>query len=219
MELVFYPLPLPLHEVKTKKCCRKYTVMTQFDVYRIVTYHTYSALCCFCSSSAANAALNYINYPTRVIFRSCKLVPTIIISVLWNRKRYQISELMFGITMSLGMVLFAQADYQISSGISSYGILLVSFSVIADSFLPNFQVEVGFLLWLNGLFYFYDNVPCYMSLFLLGFCHWGFSGGGDVLYQSSVSGTYGWQFLGFGGPAGERSLACLRDVWLIDVAR
>lgn len=94
------------------------------------------------SSSAANAALNYINYPTRVIFRSCKLVPTIVIAVLWNRKHFQLSELVLGVTMSLGMVLFALADFQVSSGSSSYGLLLVSFSVIADSFLPNFQVEV-----------------------------------------------------------------------------
>lgn len=104
------------------------------------------------SSSAANAALNYINYPTRVIFRSGKLVPTILISVLWNRKHYQTSELLLGVVMSLGMMLFALADYQVSSGSSFYGIMLVSFSVLADSFLPNFQVEVGFVVM---------NYPCY----------------------------------------------------------
>ena len=99
-------------------------------------------LCLFRSSSSANAALNYINYPTRVIFRSCKLVPTMAIAVLWNGKKFQLSEMMLGVAMSLGMILFALADLQVSAIFSFYGILLVSFSVVADSFLPNFQVEV-----------------------------------------------------------------------------
>lgn len=111
---------------------------------RVAPWSSYFILCLFLcmSSSAANAALNYMNYPTRVIFRSCKLVPTILIAMLWNRKHFQLSELMLGVTMSVGMVLFALADFQVSAGSSMYGIMLVSFSVVADSFLPNFQVEV-----------------------------------------------------------------------------
>jgi adenosine 3'-phospho 5'-phosphosulfate transporter B3 len=103
----------------------------------------HSSLWLLCSSSAANAALNYINYPTRVIFRSCKLVPTIIISMLLNSRQFQLSELILGIVMSFGMVLFALADYQVSAVSSSYGMLLVGFSVVADSVLPNLQVQVG----------------------------------------------------------------------------
>lgn len=99
----------------------------------------------FRSSSAANAALNYINYPTRVIFRSCKLVPTIIIAMMMHRKRFQVYELLLGVAMSLGMVMFALADYQVSAVSSVYGIFLVSFSVIADSVLPNYQVEVQYI--------------------------------------------------------------------------
>ena len=38
--------------------------------------------CLFVSSAASNAALNFINYPTKVIFRSCKLVPTMLFAKL-----------------------------------------------------------------------------------------------------------------------------------------
>ena len=39
-------------------------------------------LCLLSSSSLSNLALNYINFPTKVIFRSCKLIPTMIISTV-----------------------------------------------------------------------------------------------------------------------------------------
>ena len=39
-------------------------------------------LCLLSSSSLSNLALNYINFPTKVIFRSCKLIPTMVISTV-----------------------------------------------------------------------------------------------------------------------------------------
>jgi adenosine 3'-phospho 5'-phosphosulfate transporter B3 len=72
---------------------------------------------CFClliSSAASNIALGYINYPTKVVFRSCKLIPTMLIAVSYNNKKVAWYEFMFGSTISLGMVLFAAADFQVS---------------------------------------------------------------------------------------------------------
>lgn len=50
-------------------------------------WHMYIALCAclFVSSGASNVALKWINYPTKVVFRSCKLIPTMIISVAYNK--------------------------------------------------------------------------------------------------------------------------------------
>lgn len=62
-----------------------------------------------------------------------------------HRKRFQVYELLLGVAMSFGMVMFALADYQVSAVSSVYGIFLVSFSVIADSVLPNYQVEVQYI--------------------------------------------------------------------------
>lgn len=93
-------------------------------------------LCLFVSSGASNLSLNYINYPTKVVFRSCKvyhfgyksiiidfwqLVPTIIIAMAMNKKRVKLSELFFGLLISLGMVLFAVADFQVSPNANAFG--------------------------------------------------------------------------------------------------
>ena len=63
---------------------------------------------CFClliSSATSNIALGYINYPTKVVFRSCKLIPTMIIAVLYNKKKVHAFEFFFGALISLGMML------------------------------------------------------------------------------------------------------------------
>jgi adenosine 3'-phospho 5'-phosphosulfate transporter B3 len=40
------------------------------------------------SSSLSNLSLNYINYPTKVVFRSCKLLPTMASATLLNRQTF-----------------------------------------------------------------------------------------------------------------------------------
>ena len=102
-------------------------------------------LLCFCllvSSATSNIALNYINYPTKVVFRSCKLIPTMVIAVILNKKKVHNFEFGFGALISLGMVLFAWADFNVLPKFNFFGILLVSLSVVADAFLPNFQERV-----------------------------------------------------------------------------
>lgn len=111
---------------------------------RKAPWSVYSMLC-FClliSSATSNIALGYINYPTKVVFRSCKLIPTMLIAVLYNKKKVAPYEFGFGTLISLGMVLFAWADFQVYPNFDIIGIFLVSISVVADAFLPNFQERV-----------------------------------------------------------------------------
>lgn len=99
-------------------------------------------LCLLVSSGTSNLALNFINYPTKVVFRSCKLIPTIIIAMVYLKKTVHWFEVMFGIFISIGMILFAAADFKTQPNFNPLGIGLVSISVVADAFLPNFQERV-----------------------------------------------------------------------------
>lgn len=65
-----------------------------------------------------------------------------IIAVLFNKKKVHSFEFMFGFLISLGMVLFALADFHVYPNFNIVGIFLVSISVVADAFLPNFQERV-----------------------------------------------------------------------------
>ena len=76
---------------------------------------------------------------SQVVLRSCKLVPTMIIAVLYLRKRVNGFEFFFGALISLGMVIFAWADFHVYPNYNPIGIILVLTSLIGDCFLPNLQ--------------------------------------------------------------------------------
>ena len=131
-------------EVLGVACCSFFERRYHGETVRRAPWSAYFMLC-FClliSSAMSNIALSYINYPTKVVFRSCKLIPTMIIAVLYNGKKVHNFEFVFGSVISLGMVLFAAADFQVYPKFDFIGIILVSISVIADAFLPNFQERV-----------------------------------------------------------------------------
>jgi adenosine 3'-phospho 5'-phosphosulfate transporter B3 len=70
-------------------------------------------LCLLISSATSNIALSFINYPTKVVFRSCKLIPTMLIAMTYNNKKVAWFEFVFGAIISVGMILFAAADFQV----------------------------------------------------------------------------------------------------------
>jgi adenosine 3'-phospho 5'-phosphosulfate transporter B3 len=87
-------------------------------------------------------SLNYINFPTKVVFRSCKLIPTMLIATLWNKRIFSAMEYACAIAISVGLILFAAADWQLTPSFNLLGILLVTLSVCADAILPNAQERI-----------------------------------------------------------------------------
>jgi adenosine 3'-phospho 5'-phosphosulfate transporter B3 len=97
-------------------------------------------LCLFASSSLCNMSLSFINFPTKVVFRSCKLVPTMIIATIVNKKVFASYEYVCALAICAGLVLFALADYTLDPlKFDMMGLALVSGSVVADAVLPNAQ--------------------------------------------------------------------------------
>ncbi|CAM9198015.1 unnamed protein product [Phaeothamnion confervicola] len=98
--------------------------------------------CLLASSSLSSIALNYINYPTKVVFRSCKLLPTMAVAAAWNGHRVTPAELASAAAVCAGLVTFALADVAVSPRFEPRGIALVAASVCADAVLPNIQERV-----------------------------------------------------------------------------
>jgi adenosine 3'-phospho 5'-phosphosulfate transporter B3 len=110
--------------------------------HRVAPLRAYPLLtgCLFASSSLCNMSLSYINFPTKVVFRSCKLVPTMIIATIVNKKVFASYEYVCALAICAGLVLFALADYTLDPlKFDVMGLALVSGSVVADAILPNAQ--------------------------------------------------------------------------------
>ena len=77
----------------------------------IVRFHGsvyYIYLFCFYS-------LQYLNYPTQVIFKSCKLIPVLIGGILIQRKRKGVLDFIAALVMSIGLAVFILADTQVKA--------------------------------------------------------------------------------------------------------
>ena len=99
-------------------------------------------LCLLSSSSLSNLSLNFINYPTKVVFRSCKLIPTMLMATAINKKKYAPSQYTSALAASLGLVFYAAADWTSAPSFRPIGLLLVGLSVCADAVLPNAQEKL-----------------------------------------------------------------------------
>nr|XP_036870753.1 adenosine 3'-phospho 5'-phosphosulfate transporter 2 isoform X2 [Manis javanica] len=62
----------------------------------------------------SNTSLGYLNYPTQVIFKCCKLIPVMIGGVFIQGKRYNVADVSAAVCMSLGLIWFTLADSTIA---------------------------------------------------------------------------------------------------------
>nr|XP_005305230.2 adenosine 3'-phospho 5'-phosphosulfate transporter 2 isoform X3 [Chrysemys picta bellii] len=69
----------------------------------------------------SNTSLGYLNYPTQVIFKCCKLIPVMIGGVFIQGKRYNIADVSAAMCMSLGLIWFTLADSTIAPNFNLTG--------------------------------------------------------------------------------------------------
>lgn len=118
-------------------------------------------LCLMASSGLSNMSLNYINFATKVVFRSCKLIPTMVIASFIHRKVFNVLEYICAAAVCAGLIMFAAAESELSPSFHPIGLVLVSGSVCADAFLPNAQERL-FKLGSSRL-----EVTLYTNIFVL----------------------------------------------------
>ncbi|KAF2900765.1 hypothetical protein ILUMI_05418 [Ignelater luminosus] len=87
----------------------------------------------------SNASLGYLNYPTQVIFKCCKLIPVLVGSILIQGKRYGPLDFSAAVLMCIGLTLFTLADSQISPNFNTKGVIMISLALLCDAVIGNVQ--------------------------------------------------------------------------------
>jgi adenosine 3'-phospho 5'-phosphosulfate transporter B3 len=108
-----------------------------FRVYLFLAFLTVSTM------GLSNTSLGYLNYPTQVIFKSCKLIPVMIGGVLIQGKTYGLLDLVSVLSMSVGLVFFVLADSQVQPNFDLFGVLLISLALCADAVIGNVQEKAA----------------------------------------------------------------------------
>ena len=139
---------------------RKFIVKETGHVAPLSSYSLLT-VCLMASSTFSNMSLGYINFPTKVVFRSCKLIPTMLIATILNKRVFKSYEYASALAISVGLVIFAAVDLTLTPSFNPIGLVLVSLSVFADSVLPNAQERL-FRMGSSRL-----EVTFYTNLFVL----------------------------------------------------
>lgn len=100
----------------------------------------------FGATGLATQSLKYVSYPTKVVFKSAKLIPTMIVSTFvtrTHRTSYRLLDYLGALLLCLGA-----AGYSFNNSHSNntegkqtymYGITLLLISIVCDALLPNLQ--------------------------------------------------------------------------------
>lgn len=83
------------------------------NAMRLIPLRTYALLAFLTlgTMGLSNSSLGYLNYPTQVIFKCCKLIPVLIGSILIQKKRHGPLDFVAAAVMCVGLTAFTLGNY------------------------------------------------------------------------------------------------------------
>jgi solute carrier family 35 (UDP-galactose transporter), member B1 len=100
-----------------------------------------TAACYVTAMTCSNEAIQYVSYPVAVLAKSCKLIPTMLVGQLVEKRLYSTQEWFAALCISIGIVLFqvSRETTTIEHDHSIYGMGLLLASLIMDGVLSSCQ--------------------------------------------------------------------------------
>ncbi|KAL6762152.1 UAA transporter [Haematococcus lacustris] len=91
-----------------------------------------------------NWALNYLNYTTRIVFKSCRVLPVMLFRSLVVGTHYSGAQYLAGALLVSGIALFTSGDASGLPNFSSTGVLLISLALVCDAMTANLEEKQFF---------------------------------------------------------------------------
>ena len=98
------------------------------------------SLVVFGSTCLAAMAVRYVSYPTKIVFKSAKLIPTMIVSTFMQQgSRYGVMDYLAACLFCAGAAGYSWGEGRSEQSNSVAGVLLLLVSVFCDAFTSNIQ--------------------------------------------------------------------------------
>jgi len=104
--------------------------------------HLIVAVAMTCSRGLTNVSMQYLNYPTQVIFKSMKLITVMIGSVIILRKSYLTIDYIAACLLVSSAIFFSLGDVDVTPEYDTFGIIVVVLSLFFDAIHSNTQEQV-----------------------------------------------------------------------------
>ncbi|XP_014248308.1 adenosine 3'-phospho 5'-phosphosulfate transporter 2 [Cimex lectularius] len=129
IQFAFYTVFAKLECILFRKSERRVSLR----IYSLLAFLTLGTM------GLSNSSLMYLNYPTQVIFKCCKLIPVMIGSILIQNKKYKCMDFIAALCMCVGLSYFTLADSGISPTFSLIGVCMISCALVCDAAIGNVQ--------------------------------------------------------------------------------
>ncbi|UJR31688.1 hypothetical protein I4U23_019169 [Adineta vaga] len=90
----------------------------------------------------SNYSVGYLNYPTQVMFKCCKLIPVLIGGIIIQKKTFNRYDVAAAICMSIGLIFFTLADSKVQPNFNTYGVFIICSALAADAIIGNYQEKI-----------------------------------------------------------------------------
>lgn len=90
----------------------------------------------------SNLSMTYLNYPAKVLFKSSRVLPTMLFGVVFYGKRHTVREFISVMVLVVGLTFFMAADAKSSPAFDPTGVVLIVASLILDAGIVNLQEHV-----------------------------------------------------------------------------
>lgn len=133
-----------------------YLTLLQFGLYSLLSFlernfrndtirktplqtHVVISLLTVGTMGFSNAAVGYLNYPTQVVFKCCKLIPVLVGGILIQGKEYDRLDFLAALLMTIGVAAFTLTDVELSPSFSPLGVFFITIALVMDAGLGNVQ--------------------------------------------------------------------------------
>ncbi len=89
-----------------------------------------------------NLSMQYVNFTTKVLIKSSKIIPIILFGAFYHKKRYPIKDYTAVALIVLGLLIFIHADAKYSPSYETLGVMLLCISLFLEGAVINIQEEL-----------------------------------------------------------------------------
>lgn len=111
----------------------------------LATHSLVGFLNCF-SVGMTNVSFQYLNFPALALFKSCKIIPVMLMGTLVWRKKYGSMQWASALILIVGLAVCTTADRAVTPNFSMLGVMFICMALCADAFIGNVQES----LFANG---------------------------------------------------------------------
>lgn len=122
-------------------CAWVQSVLVGVRIERRIPYRQYTILACLqvLMQGFTNLSMHYLNYPAKMLFKSSRILVTMLVGIVFRRLKYPRKDYAVGLSMAVGLTLFVLADAKTSPVFDIHGVMIICVSLLADGAILNLQ--------------------------------------------------------------------------------